>query len=143
VAEDAVQRLTDRDPDPESWVRALVVRAATPTAEDKGAVWDALTRDRSVPVSSVGQVASAFWSPGHDELLSPFAERFLELVPHLHAGGMIPAMVYAGRLFPSFGVDEDFIARALRTAESAAPVVAKRITERADEVRRMLAARSL
>ena len=100
VDEDQVRRLVDRDPDPESWVRALSVRAATPTAEDKEAVWQALTVDRSVPISSVGEVATAFWAPGHVELLRPYAERYLELLPHLHAGGMIPAMVYAGRLFP-------------------------------------------
>ncbi len=143
VAEDAVRRLVDRDPDPDSWVRALAVRAATPTAADKEAVWQTLTVDRSVPISSVGQVATAFWTPNQVELLEPYADRYLELVPHLHAGGMIPAMVYAGRLFPPFGVDADFIARALQAAESAAPVVRKRLTERADEVRRMLVARSL
>ena len=64
-------------------------------------------------------------------------------MPTLHAGGMIPAMVNAGRLFPAFGIDLDFIDRAREVSASAAPVVAKRITERSDEVRRMLVARSL
>jgi aminopeptidase N len=138
VDEDRVRRLVDRDPDPESWVRALSVRAATPTAADKEAVWVALTVDRSVPISSVATVASAFWAPGQVELLRPYAERYLELVPNLHAGGMIPAMVYAGRLFPLLGIDLDFVERTEQAAASAAPVVGKRMIERADEVRRML-----
>ena len=136
-------RLVDRDPDPESWVRALAVRAATPTAEDKEAVWQALTVERSVPISSVGEVATAFWAPGHVELLRPYAERYLELLPHLHAGGMIPAMVYSGRLFPPYGIDAAFISRAKEVASTTAPVVRRRLGERAEEVRRMLVARSL
>jgi aminopeptidase N len=143
VAEDDVRRLLDRDPDPESWVRALSVRAATPTTEDKEAVWHALTVERSVPISSVAEVTSAFWTGGQVDLLQPYAERYLELVPHLQAGGMIPAMVNAGRLFPPFGIDQDFLARAQEVAATAEPVVAKRLRERADEVRRMLVARSL
>ena len=50
------------DPDPESWVRALVVRAGRPSAEDKDAIWTAITADRSVPISSVGRVTTAFWA---------------------------------------------------------------------------------
>ena len=143
VDDDQVRALVDRDPDPESWVRALCVRAATPTAEDKEAVWQALTGDRSVPISLVGNVTTAFWAPGHDELLRPFAERYLDLLPHLHAGGMIPALVYAGRLFPPVGIDAHYLARAQAAAIPAAPIVRKRLVERADEVRRMLVARSL
>jgi aminopeptidase N len=143
VDDQVVRRLMDRDPDPESWVRALTVRAAIPTAEDKEAVWEALTVERKVPISSVGTVATAFWSPGHVELLRPYPERYLELIPHLNVGGMIPAMVYAGRLFPPIGINRDFLARADEVASSAAPVVRVRMRERADEVRRTLVARSM
>jgi aminopeptidase N len=141
--EEHLRRLRDRDPDPESWVRALTVRAATPTTEDKEAVWHALTVERNVPISSVGDVTVAFWSPGHVDLLGAYPEQYLELLPHLHAGGMIPAMVNAGRLFPPIGIDADFVTRAEQVVESAAPVVRGRMRERADEVRRMLVARSL
>ncbi len=119
------------------------MRAATPTAEDKEAVWQALTADRSVPISSVGMVTTAFWAPGHADLLGPYAESYLELLPHLHAGGMSPALTYTGRLFPPVGIDADYLTRAQEAATSAAPVVRKRLAERADEVRRMLVARSL
>lgn len=143
VDDDAVRRLVDRDPDPESWVRALAVRASTPTAEDKEAAWQAVAVDRSVPISSVAEVTTAFWSQAHVEVLAPYAERYLALLPQLDAGGMIPAMVNARRLFPPFGIDEDYLARALAAGADAAPVVRSRLAERADEVRRMLVARAL
>ena len=96
-----------------------------------------------MPISSVGEVASAFWAPGHVELLRPYAELYLELLPHLHAGGMIPAMVYSGRLFPPYGIDAAFVARAQEVGPRPRPSYARRLGERAEEVRRMLVARSL
>ncbi|MCW2849457.1 MAG: pepN1 [Marmoricola sp.] len=143
VDQDGVRRLVERDHDPEAWVRALVVRAATPTAADKEAVWQAIAVDRSVPISSIGQVATAFWVPSQVELQRPYAERYLELLPELHGGGMIQGMVKAGRLFPPYGIDEAYVERAIEAAVTSAPVVKKRVTERADEVRRMLVARGL
>jgi aminopeptidase N len=137
-----VTALLDRDPDPDAWVRALTTRAAAPSAADKEAVWQTLMVDRKVPVSSVGLGTHAFWRPGQEEITAPYAERFLEMVPRLHEGGMIPAMVYAGRGVPAFGIDEAWLDRALQVAQDAAPVVRKTLEERADELRRMLAARS-
>ena len=139
--DDEVQALLDRDPDPDAWVRALTVRAAAPDAEDKEAVWQSLMVERKVPVSSVGLVAYTFWRPGQEEVLQPYTERFLEVLPRLHEGGMIPAMVYSRQL-PVFGIDEPYLDRAMEAARQAAPVVRKTLEERADELRRMLAARS-
>jgi aminopeptidase N len=136
-----VRLLLDRDPDPDAWVRALAVRAATPDADEKKAVWQTVMVDRAVPISSVGQVATAFWRPGQDHLLAPYAQRYLDLVPDLQRGGMIPAMVFTNRLFPLFAVDQAFLERAKASAGQAAPVVRKTLIERADVVRRMLRSR--
>jgi aminopeptidase N len=95
-----------------------------------------------VPISSVGAVATAFWRPGQEELLAPYAEKYVEAVPTLHQGGMISAMVYAGVLFPLFGADEAYLERAVQVSRQAVPVVQARLEERADEVRRMLVARA-
>jgi aminopeptidase N len=136
-----VERLRERDPDPDAWVRAVAVRAARPSAEEKAAVWHTLVEERAVPIGSVSQVTTAFWRPGQDDVLRPFAERFVDLVPDLHRGGMTPAMVFASRLFPVYAVSEAFLDRALAVGETAAPVVRKTLTERADLVRRMLRSR--
>ncbi len=139
---DEVARLLAGDPDPDAWVRALTVQAATPSAADKEAVWQKVTVDRTVPIGSTATVMTTFWRPGQDALLAPYAQRYLELLPQLHRGGMIPAMVFAKRLFPVYAIDEGYLDAALAAAEQAAPVVRKTLTETADVVRRMLRSRA-
>jgi aminopeptidase N len=136
-----VDALRERDPDPDSWLRALEVRAATPDRAAKEEVWQTLLA-RTVPVGSVSKVAAAFWRPDQAEVLAPFAERYVEALPRFHEGGMIPAMVYSGQLFPLHGVDADDVDRIERAASRTVPVVHKEVLERADRVRRMLRARA-
>jgi aminopeptidase N len=138
---DEVEGLLTRDPDPDAEPRALAVRTARPDAAAKAAAWQALA-DRTVPISSFGKVSTAFWRPGQDALLAPYAGRYLELLPELDRGGMIVAMVFTGRLFPLFGADEAFLARAEAAAGTGAPVVRKKLLEKADLVRRMLRSRA-
>ncbi|WP_328498597.1 aminopeptidase N [Streptomyces sp. NBC_00414] len=134
--------LLAHDPDPDAWVRALTVRAAVPDPTAKAEVWQKLAVDRAVPLSSVDQVAAAFWRPDQDALLAPYTERYLDLIPHLHRGGMIPAMVYAGRLFPPYAVDPTYLEKARHVSREVAPVVRKTVLERSDETGRMLHSRS-
>ncbi|MDQ0947131.1 aminopeptidase N [Streptomyces phaeochromogenes] len=134
-------RLLERDPDPDAWVRALTVRAALPDPAAKAEVWQKLAVDRAVPVNSVGQVAAAFWRPDQDALLTPYTQRYLDLIPHLHRGGMIPAMVFAGHLFPPHAIDPTYIEEAQKASHEAAPVVRNTLLERSDTVRRMLHSR--
>jgi aminopeptidase N len=103
-------------------------------------VWQALI-DRTVPVGAFGQVTTAFWRPGQDELLAPYAERYLDLLPGFDRGGMIMAMRFTGRLFPLYGIDESFLDRAEKAVERATPVIRNTLREQADLVRRMLRSR--
>jgi aminopeptidase N len=137
-----VEALLRVDPDPDAWVRATGVRAASPDPAVKEAVWQTVVVDRSVPIGEVKHVTALFWRPGQDAALAPYAQRYLELAPHLHRGGMTPAMVFANRLFPIYAVDEAYLGRAEEVAAEAAPVVGKYMTERIDVVRRMLRARA-
>jgi aminopeptidase N len=136
-----IDALLGVDPDPDAWVRATSVRAASPDPAVKQSVWETLIVARSVPIGEVKQVTAAFWRPGQEAVLAPYAERYLELAPQLHRGGMTPAMVFANRLFPIYAVDETYLGRAEAVAVDAAPVVGKYMTERIDVVRRMLRAR--
>ncbi len=138
-----VDELRGQDPDPDSWVRALTVRAATASAEEKEAVWAVSVVDRKVPVSSVRTIGAAFWRRSQATLLAPYAERYLDGLDRFDEGGMIPGMVYTSAFLPLVGVDEDFLALAAGRAESAAPVVRKTLAERSDQLRRMLRSRSL
>ncbi|MEU6142735.1 aminopeptidase N [Streptomyces sp. NPDC047081] len=136
------ERLLERDPDPDAWVRALTVRAALPDAAAKAEVWQLLAVDRKVPVSSIREVAEAFWRPGQDALLAPYAHRYLDSIPGLHQGGMIPAMGFTRQLFPPHAIDEAYIEKARQASEEAAPVVRKTLLERSDAISRMLRSRS-
>ena len=134
--------LQERDPDPDAWIRVLTVRAAVPDAAAKAEVWQKLAVERAVPVSAVGQVAAAFWRPAQDDLLSPYTQRYLEVIPHLHQGGMILAAVYTSQLFSPHAIDSGYVETAQQMADKAAPVVRNTLLERSDMVRRMLHSRS-
>ncbi|MDX6361941.1 MAG: hypothetical protein QOC85_944 [Streptomyces sp.] len=134
--------LLDRDPDPDAWIRALTVRAALPDPAAKAEVWQRLAVDRAVPIAAVSQVATAFWRPGQDAVLAPYPQRFLDLVPHLFLGGMMPAMVFTSRLFPPYAVDAAFLTAARTAAEPTPPVVRTLLLDRADVVSRMLRTRA-
>ena len=140
---EAVRALQERDPDPDSWVRALCVRASSPSAEAKEEAWTAVV-DRTVPVQSARTVGPAFWRPGQDDVLAPYAARYLEALPTLHEGGMIPGLALTASLFPVYAIDEAWIGQAREVAAAeAAPVVVSALTERSEEVLRMVRARSL
>ncbi|MCE0540224.1 aminopeptidase N [Kineosporia rhizophila] len=138
----AVSDLLASDPDPDAKARAFAVRAAAPDAESKAEVWQALA-NREVPLGAVRSVTTAFWRPGQDELLAGYGEKYLALLPTIHAGGMIPGLYYTEGMFPLFGQDQEFVDRALAaTKADLAPVVASTLLGRADEVSRMLRARN-
>lgn len=136
-------RLLELDPDPDAWVRALTVRAALPDPAAKAEVWQRLAVDRAVPVSLVRHVATAFWRPGQDSLLAPYAQEYLDSIARLHRGGLIPAMTFTSHLFPPHAIDHTYVDRAQKASEEAAPVVRATLLERSDTVSRMLYARTL
>jgi aminopeptidase N len=139
--EPALAALAAQDPDPDAGMRALGVRAALPDAATKAKVWDELVSGR-VPVAYVYTLGKAFWRPGQDALLAPFAEKYLDRVPSLHRGGLLPAMVFTRWLFPVFGLNGDLVEWERALEADAAPVVRRVISERLDEVRRMVRARA-
>ncbi len=140
-----VEALEARDPDPDSWVRALAVGAARPATAGKDAAWKAVIEDHRVPIGSVGMVGRAFWRRSQDAMLAPYAERYLEFLPTLHNYGMIPAMSIGGAMFPRSIGDEAFIERATAAANQrdVSPAVRRTVIESCDRLRRRLRARRL
>lgn len=86
-------------------------------------------------------MTTAFWSPGQDELLKPFATAFFALVPEINQWGMMLAMTYTRTLFPLFGVDSNSLEQVHALAADAQPVIRAHLLGRADLVGRMLRAR--
>jgi aminopeptidase N len=134
-------RLQDDDPDPDSAIQALTVRAATPDAAAKQEAWQALAVDRTVPLSSFIQVARAFWRPGQDQVLAPYAQRYLDHLPGIRDADFDTIAVSTSRLFPLFAIDQAFIRTAQAAASLHGPVVKKTLIGRADVVTRMLRSR--
>ena len=62
VDTEAVQALQERDPDPDAWVRALCVRASSPSAEAKEEAWTALV-ERTVPIQTARTVGAPSGGP--------------------------------------------------------------------------------
>ncbi len=143
VDTDAVRALQERDPDPDAWIRALCVRASAPSAAAKEEAWTALV-ERTAPIQAASAVSDAFWRPGQDKVLAPFAERYIEALPTLHEGGMIPGLSLTFALFPVFAIDAAWVrhAREVAAAQSA-PVVIGALTECSEEVLRMVHTRAL
>jgi len=139
-----VQRLTDEDPDPDAWVKALTVDAARPDPQMKEAAWTAMV-ERKVPVGLIGVVRRGFWRRSQGAMLAHYADRYLDILPILDRDGMIPAIALSGGLYPTAGVDAGFAQRALTAAraDGVSPVVAKRVIEATDMLRRMLKARAM
>jgi aminopeptidase N len=66
---------------------------------------------------------------------------YLELVLTIHRDGTMPAWTFTKSLFPQFGIDPTFLAKAEAVAAHTVPVVRANLLERADRMRRILRAR--
>jgi aminopeptidase N len=141
--EEEIEQLLARDPNPEAWVRAAAVRAARPDAEVKDRVWRTVLEAESVS-SFAAAVGEAFWQPGQEDLLRPFAERYLELLPRLGGRGLVVQITVPNWFFPVFGVDEEFRRGLVDAArrDGVSPPVRRTVLERADVLERMLRARA-
>jgi aminopeptidase N len=110
--EGQVEALLARDPDPDAATRALAVRTARPLSSAKDEAWHELFVKRNIPGGPMlGAIVGAFWQPQQDDLLQPFAERFLDDIPALAGGGMLTVFGLMFGMFPKVG-DDAFVTRA-------------------------------
>jgi aminopeptidase N len=139
-----IARTEKDDPDPDAWVRSVLVRAAAPDPQAKKDAWRAATELR-VPLGMVGSLGRAFWQPGQEDVLAPFAERYVEVLPEFGRFGMIQAYAIPGAMFPIVGVGRDFLDRAQAAVAGGgvSPVVERTVLEYSDQLRRMLTARAV
>jgi aminopeptidase N len=110
--EEAVEALLARDPDPDAGVRALAVRTARPHGDAKDEAWIELFEKRNIPGGPMlGAMVRAFWQPQQEDVLLPYAERFLDEIPALAGGGMLAVFGLMFGMFPQVG-DQAFVKRA-------------------------------
>jgi len=138
-----LEDLTARDPDPDSWVRALGVEAARPETAGKDAAFEAAVVARRVPSGSLSELAASFWQPAQAPLLAPYVDRYAAVLDDLGNAGMLVALSTAGIMFPLVGPDRarlDRLVEQVSTPEMS-PLVRRVVTERAEALRHMLTAR--
>jgi aminopeptidase N len=138
-----VEAQLQRDPDPDAAMRALAVRTAQPDPAAKDEAWVHLFDKRDVPSGQLlGTMVRAFWQPLQDDLLAPYADRFLDAIPSLAGGGMLTVFGLMYGMFPQVGSD-GFLARANAVAAEPGcdPTVRAALLIGADTLTRMNRAR--
>jgi len=142
--EEVVEALLARDPDPDAGVRALAVRTARPESEAKDEAWQELFEKRNIPAGAMlGAMIRAFWQPQQDDVLLPYADRFLDAIPDLAGGGMLAVFGLMFGMFPQVA-DDAFVERAhdMATDPECDPTVRAALLIGTDTLSRMERARA-
>ena len=140
----AVAALLERDPDPDSSIRALGVLAARPDDAAKAEVWTELFEKRSIPAGMpTQQLSGCFWRPIQHDLMLPWAHRYLDAVVEVSGGGMLAVGSLLRSAMPTTA-DEAWVERALAIAHEPGqnPTVRGTLLTGADTMSRVLRARS-
>ena len=142
--ESEVESLLSEDPNPDAWVNAVRARTARPAPEAKALTWQAVMVDRKIPQDVLGRVGRSFWRPGQEELLTPYAEKFLKALPELSDTGMLFALILSRGFYPAVGGEDQFLDRLGAAAgdDGVSPIVRQNVRELNDRRRRREAARA-
>jgi aminopeptidase N len=125
---------------------ATACRAAVPDAGHKAAAWALLAESQDLGVEGVCEAARGFLQPEHAELLAPYAERYLEVMPRIWASrGEHFRMVLGQALFPYPAASPELVGRidAFLAAGERDPGLARLLIEGRDQVQRALRSRAL
>jgi aminopeptidase N len=124
---------------------AEFARAARPDADAKRDAWDRSTQDLSLSNHQTEALASGFWQVEQVELCRPYADRYFAEIGSVW-GARTPqvARSLATSLYPGVVVDASVLERtAAFLAEDLPPGLRRVVLERAEDLRRALAARGL
>jgi aminopeptidase N len=119
-------------------MNAARTRAAQPSADAKAHAWQAVVEDRNIPPSMLGRVGRAFWRPGQEALLDPYAEKSLLALPALGNAGMLWALGLARLFYPQVGGGPDYLERLdlAAGAGDVSPLVRQSVREHNDRRQR-------
>jgi aminopeptidase N len=125
---------------------AAGARAAMPEAGHKAAAWALLAESEDLGVESVLKVAQGFIQPEHAQLLAPYAERYLEILPEIWSSrGEQFRFMLARLLFPFPAASPELVERidAFLAAQERDPGLVRVLIEHRDTVERALRSRAL
>ena len=142
--ESDVEALLAEDANPDAWMSALQARTARPTVAAKDAAWQAVMVERKIPPGVIGRVGRSFWRPDQEDLVTPYAERFIESLPMIGDAGMIWALSLSFAFYPLAGGGDGYLDRLEAAAGSAgvSPVVGQSVRDLNDRRRRRDASRT-
>jgi aminopeptidase N len=125
--------------------QAAAARAAQPRAEAKEAAWHLAVASDQVTNEAHRAICRAFWQREQDEILAPYADRYLEAVADISAGRGVWAVnspvlrtTAVRDLFPQLRAPQPFLTRldAWLEEQDLADYIRRLIAERRDDVLR-------
>jgi aminopeptidase N len=125
---------------------AAACRAALPDAEHKAAAWALLAESEELGVEGVIAVAQSFTQPEHARLLTPYAQRYFEILPTIWSSrGDQFRMLLGQLLFPYSAASPELLGQidAFLAAEPRDPGLTRVVIECRDMVERALRSRAL
>ena len=139
-----VDQLVADDPNPDAWMNAVRVRAAESSPEAKAEAWQAVMVDRKIPPGVIGRAGRAFWQPGQEAVLTPYAEKYLASLREISDTGMLWALSLSAAFYPAVGGEDGFVDRLEEAAggDGVSPLVRQTVRELNDRRRRREAARA-
>jgi aminopeptidase N len=134
----------ERDPSDIGRRRAAGALASIPVPAAKREAWERVTTDRELPLATLGAIMGGFHRPGQDELLRPYINPYVDLLPEVWRDRATEeAMALTGGLYPSWVVDDEVVAAADRALRLGLPAIANRILmENRDRTLRAMRARA-
>jgi aminopeptidase N len=135
-----------RDRSAQGAEHAVECRTALPELAAKAVGWRAIFGGASLSNRTLLATASGFWQPEQEELTSSYVERYFAELPAL-AGRLTPQVLsmLARVAFPQYAVDSATIVLAERLLErdDLDAAVRRAVLDKADDLRRAVAARTL
>jgi len=112
--------------------------------EAKDTAWRLVVVERKIPPGFLGRVGTSFWRPGQEDLLAPYAERFIDGLSEFGDAGMLWALSLSGGFYPRVGGRDGYVDRldAAAGEPGVSPLVRQNVRERNDRRRRRDAARA-
>jgi aminopeptidase N len=139
-----IEEMLAEDPNPDAWMSALQARTARPSAEAKAEAWQVVVEDRKIPPGVIRRVGRSFWRPGQEDLVTPYAEKFLGSLGPIGDSGMVWALSMTFSFYPMVGGAEGFLDRLDVAAgvDGVSPVVRQTVRDLSGRRRRWEAARA-
>ncbi len=136
----------DRDPTDAGKRHAAACQAAMPDEEHKAAAWALLTGSEDLGIQTAAEVALGFIQPEQAHLLSPYADRYFEILPALWASRAQMLRTALGEmLFPYPAASPELLARieSFLAVPGRDPGLVRLVVELRDVVQRALRSRAL